>query len=174
MNRRVAVVWLVFVLVLVVGVLGFAKQDQFEGEGLRISPRYDSEIYADQLCWVRHGWGGLPPGGQPEIKANYGDQKFVIAGRMTFRLYIDGKEVKLSYRRDVFPGDEPGTNISYWTYYIQFEPYHFEPGVYELMGVWDIKNPNQRALFNMVNPNFTVPFTFVSTLTVLERQAQSI
>lgn len=175
MNKQVAVICLVSALVLVSSALGFASQDPFVGEGVRINLVQDWEwtINVDQACWIRHGWGGDRfPGMQPELKDEYDNQKFVAAGHMTFKLYIDNREVKLRPNRVIVPGEEPGTRTVRSLYYVQFEPYHFdlEPGVYELKGVWDMSNPNCRDMQNLVNagePFYPLPLTSTGILTVL-------
>lgn len=165
MSKGATQLGLVLALVLVIGVLGFAKQDRFVGEGTQIivGSSVGNEIYADESCWVRHGWvGTYIPGRQPAIKDQSGVRSFVGAGLMTFQLYIDNSPVKLRSKRDVFPNEEPGTSRRYWTWYVQFEPYHFDPGVYALRGVYDAKNPN-----NYTANILGLPLTVTSTLTVL-------
>lgn len=164
MNRRIGAIGLVLILSLVVGILGFAKKDAFWGEGTRISVLFGfpDEISADEPCWVRHGvWTAVYPGYQPDIKAETGDRKAVDAGRVKFELFINGERIKLQVQQTVVPGDEPGTSIRQQHYYIQFEPYHFEPGVYEFVGVWTGMNPNTGIAQ-------VSPYVRTLTLTVLE------
>ena len=164
MNRRVVVFGLALALMLVVGLIGTASKPPFWGEGARINvlSQEPAVITADQACWVRHGVTGLRfPGSQPDFKAETGNKKAVTAGAVTFELFINGEPIKLQVQRNAAPGDEPGTIDQPQHFYVQFAPYHFEPGVYEIVGVWTAKNPN--------NPLAAIsPFIRVTTLTVLE------
>jgi hypothetical protein len=169
MKRLTEVVLTALLLVLVVSALGAASKDMFLGEGPRISPLYDTTIHTGQACWIRHGWRGEQiPGRQPGFKDEYDNKKFVAAGRTTFRLFIDGVELKLAFQRIVLPGPEPGSNVYHWQYHRQFESYYFEPGTYTITGIWDITNPNANAMHDIIYAGFGgVPFTFESILTVL-------
>ena len=169
MTKRLAVLGLVLLLATTGGVLGIAKKATFEGEGTRINVLSEIPVVitADQACWVRHGvTGGRWPGSQPDLKDEAGDRSIVSTGRVTFELFIDGEPIKLQVQMSATPGDDPGSTDRPQLHYVQFEPYHFEPGTYEFVGVWIAKNPN--------NPLADVsPFIRVVTLTVLEASASA-
>lgn len=152
-----------FVLLLLVGGACSARPERFVGEGTPISTKEDCEVIANQACWICHGWGGAAyPREQADIKDLTGDRSVISAGKMTFRLYIDGMEVDLNSMTFGGPGNEPGVHEMYMYYYMQFPPNYFVAGeTYELMGVWDSPNPNNYYAA-------ILPWATTSTLTVLE------
>jgi hypothetical protein len=145
MKRTVAVGALVLLLVLVVGVVGVAKKPAFVGveEQINVLHGWPDVIYSDQASWVSHGAiGGYYPGMQPDFKDETGDRSAVNGGVVKFELFINGVPVKLRVQKVVIPGDEPGTSQRRQLYYVQFEPFHFEPGEYVFTGIWSGTNPN--------------------------------
>lgn len=78
-------------------------------------------IRKGQRCFVRHGWAGM-------------NIDTVFDGPFDFQLFIDGIEQDLCKSIElVFSEEEVAFN--FW-YYINFDPYTFDIGVYEFKGIW--------------------------------------
>jgi len=167
MHRRTVVGAVAIALVLSVGIAVQSERTLFEGEGDRILIVDGAvvEITPDEAFYVRHGWqDNHYPGQVPDFKDEYEDRSINDGGRGTFQLFIDGREVKLNSRTYHFPHADPAR--SHWHFYVQFDPYYFEPGDYELVGVWDLKNPHNARLSEMIW-GVSLPRTCTTTLRVL-------
>jgi len=167
MYRKAVVGGIVAILVLLAGAVGYAERTFFEGEGDRILIVDGAivEITADQAFYVRHGWqDNHYPGQVPDFKEEFEDRSINDGGRGTFQLFIDGREVKLTSRSYNFPHEEPARR--HMQFHVQFDPYYFEPGEYELVGVWDLKNPHNARLTEMIF-GVSLPMTRTMTLRVL-------
>jgi hypothetical protein len=165
MKWRISLVVSLCLALLAAGVSAVPGKDEVVGEGTRIYIHGGGHVYTispDQPCWVRHGWTRSVnvPGTQPRVKELSGDQKAVIAGRCSFKLYINDVPVRLKTRVATPPGGHPEV-WGYWHYFVQFPSNYFAPGTYVFRGVWDITNPNS------IKPS-GLPHEYLATLIVSE------
>jgi hypothetical protein len=123
-------------------------KEPYKGEGEKIGllvgwpdPPPPLEFSSSLPSWVGHGWSdGRYPGSVADSLV-LGDG-ITNTGGIYFELYINGVEVDLKFLTSVTPGKEPGASTKVVHWFVQFPAGYFQPGTYEVTGVWGCRNPN--------------------------------